>query len=55
MCLGAGLVLAWAGLLPVNLAAFDPPRGLFFGAGAILFLSGTAVVTHLLTKPRPPD
>jgi hypothetical protein len=55
MILGAGLLLAWVGILPVDLSAFNLPHWLVGGVGVAFFLSGTAVFVYQLTKPMPPE
>jgi hypothetical protein len=55
MILGAGLVLAWAGILPVDLAAINFPRWVVGVVGAVFFLSGTTVAAYQLTKPGPSE
>ena len=53
MLLGAGLVLVWLGVLPVDLARFDLPHWVIAAVGMLLFISGTAVVTYQATRLRP--
>ncbi len=55
MLLGAAFLLAWAGLLPVNLVSLDIPPIVAGAVGAILFLFGTGMAVYQLTKPMPPD
>ncbi len=56
MLLGAALVLAAAGVLPVGwAAAIGLPRWLLGAAGLFFFVSGTAVAGFQLTRPRPPE
>jgi hypothetical protein len=55
MLLGASLVAAWAGVLPVDLSAFGLPRWVVGVVGGLFFLSGTAVAAWQLTKPTPPE
>ena len=52
---GGILLLSWLDLLPFDLAAFGFTRSLCGIVGAVLSVSGVAVVTYQLTKLRPPD
>jgi len=52
---GGILLLSWLNLLPLDLAAFGFTRSLAGIVGAVLAVSGVAVVTYQLTKLRPPE
>jgi uncharacterized membrane protein YccC len=52
---GGILLLSWLDLLPLDLASFGFTHSLAGIVGAVLAVSGVAVVTYQLTKLRPPD
>ena len=52
---GGILLLSWLDLLPIDLTGFGVSSNLAGIIGAVLALSGVAVVTYQLTKLRPPD
>lgn len=55
-CLFGGiLLLSWLNLLPIDLVAFGFTRNLAGIVGAVLAVSGVAVVTYQISKLRPPE
>jgi hypothetical protein len=54
-CLGGGvLLLVWLGILPLDLGEFGLSRGWAGVIGAVMAVSGVAVVTYLATRLREP-
>jgi hypothetical protein len=52
---GAILLLAWTGLLPINLSALGISRSTAGLIGAVLFFPGLALLTYQLTRPAEPE
>ena len=52
---GVILLLSWLNLLPLDLAVFGLMHNLAGIVGAVLVISGLAVVTYQSTKLRPPE
>ena len=48
--LGAGILLIYFGLLPVDVSGWGIPRWMFALVGGTLFFSGIAVFTYFSTK-----
>ncbi len=55
MLLGAGLILAWLGILPIDLSAFGLPHWVVAFAGFFFFFSGTIVFAFQLARLEPPE
>ncbi len=53
--LGAVLILAWLGILPIDLAAFDLPHWVVGVVGFVFFFSGTVVFAFQLSRLQPPE
>ncbi len=52
---GGILLLSWLNLLPIDLTAFGFTRSLAGIVGAVLAVSGVAVVAYQISKLRPPE
>ena len=53
--LGAILLLAWTGLLPLDLSGLGISRSVAGLIGAVLFFPGLALLTYQLTRPADPE
>jgi hypothetical protein len=55
LLLGAALVLAGAGVLPLDLAGLGISRRLAGMLGITLFIAGAAMTAWQVSRPRPPE